>query len=80
MSLPLTISCLPSFLSPVWRLPLLHPYISSSLIVLSDWQDLGLKLSEKELSDMLLDADRSGSGLGVGEEEYLHILKHSTWV
>jgi Ca2+-binding EF-hand superfamily protein len=40
--------------------------------------ELGISLSEDELSDMIEDADRNCEG-GVDEEEYVHILKHSTW-
>ena len=72
-----TLSCLPS--SPSHTLePSLAP--SLHLLTSTHWQDLGLKLSEKELRDMIHDADRSSRGMGVGEEEYLHILKHSTWI
>ena len=40
--------------------------------------ELGISLLDKELDDMIKDADRNGVG-GVDEEEYVRILKHSTW-
>ena len=40
---------------------------------------LGISLSDDELCDMIKDADRNGEG-GVDEEEFVHILKHSTWI
>ena len=40
---------------------------------------LHIKLSDEELRDMIADADRSGKG-GVGLEEYMQILKQSTWM
>ncbi len=43
-------------------------------------QDLELQLSDEELEEMIRDADRTGCGQGVSEEEYLHILKNSTWM
>jgi hypothetical protein len=40
---------------------------------------LKMKISDAELQSMIDDADRSGQG-EVGLEEYVHILKNSTWV
>ncbi len=43
-------------------------------------QDLELQLADEELEEMIRDADRSGRGESITEEEYLHILKNSTWI
>ncbi len=43
-------------------------------------QELELQLADEELEDMIRDADRSGRGTGVSEEEYVHVLKNSTWI
>ena len=40
---------------------------------------LKIKLTDSELQSMIADADRSGRG-EVGLEEYIQILKNSTWV
>jgi hypothetical protein len=37
-------------------------------------------LADEELEDMIRDADRSGRGTSITEDEYLHILKNSTWI
>jgi hypothetical protein len=42
-------------------------------------QDLELKLSDRELHDMISDASVSGRN-GVTESEYVQLLKHSTWM
>jgi Ca2+-binding EF-hand superfamily protein len=41
-------------------------------------REVGVKLEEAELAGMFADADTDGSG-DVSKEEYVHILKHSTW-
>ena len=43
-------------------------------------QDLELQLDDEELEVMISDADRSGRGEGITEEEYLHIMKNSIWI
>ena len=40
---------------------------------------LGLLLTEDELENMIKDADRNGGG-DVDEDEYVQILKNSTWI
>jgi len=43
-------------------------------------QDLELNLDNKELEEMIRNADRSGSCQSVSQEEYFQIVKNSTWV
>jgi centrin-1 len=42
-------------------------------------QDVGVKLGEEELAVIFADADADGSG-DVSKEEYVQILKNSTWI
>jgi hypothetical protein len=42
-------------------------------------QDLGLKLTDEELKDMITDAS-GACGQSVTKEDFMHILKHSGWM
>ncbi len=69
-----------------WSLTLIsHPPFScpapahSILIFASHPQDLELKLSDSELEGMIRDGSVSGNKW-ITEDEYVTILKHSSWI